>query len=163
MPIAAGSPKPACTSGPSRAEGEQGGAEDGDRELDEEDGAHQRGEEALARDRLPGRLGVAADVGDDEDVEDHHRAGVDDDLGGGDEGRAEHQEEDRQREEVDDQRQHPVEGVAHRDDPDRAAEGAERRGEEEDRFHYSPSAFSGVRSIGSASSISLVKIRFERS
>ena len=121
-----------------------------------------------ARKRWPG-IGsqadsvAAADVGDDEDVEDHHRAGVDDHLGGGDEGGAEQQEEHRQREEVDDQRQHAVEGVAHRDDPDRAAEGAERGGEEEHLFHYSPSLFSGVRSIGSASSISLVKIRFSRS
>ena len=49
--------------------------------------AEQRGEEALAGDRLPGGLVDAADVGDDEDVEDHHGAGVDDDLGGGDEGR----------------------------------------------------------------------------
>ena len=65
---------------------------------------------------------------------------------------------------MDDQRQHAVEGVAHRDDADRAAERADRGDEEEHRFHcYSPSLFSGVRSIGSASSISLVKIRFARS
>ena len=70
------------------AERHQRGAEDGDRELDEEGAAEQRRQEALAGDRLPGRLVAAADVGDDEDVEDHHRAGVDDHLGGGDEGRA---------------------------------------------------------------------------
>jgi hypothetical protein len=145
------------------AERDQRGAEDGDRELDEDGGAEQGAEEALAGYRLPGRLGGAADVSDDEDVEDHHGAGVDDDLSGGDEGRAEQEEEHRQREEVDDQGEDAVEGVAHRDDADRAAEGAERRPEEEDRFHYSPSARSGVRSIGSASSISLVKIRSPRS
>ena len=125
--------------------------------------AEQWREEALAGDRLPGRLAAAADVGDDEDVEDHHRAGVDDDLRGGDEGRAEQQEEDGEREQVDDQRQHPVEGVAHRDDADRAAEGADRSREEENLFHLLALARSGVRSIGSASSISLVKIRSSRS
>jgi len=51
---------------------------------------------------------------------------------------------------------------------DRAPDRADRGDEEEHRFHQppfisSPSFFSGVRSIGSASSISLVKIRSERS
>mgnify|MGYP001019272644 CR=1 FL=1 len=41
----------------------------------------------------------------------------------------------------------------------RADDRAERGREEDDGFHYSPSLFSGARSIGSASSISLVKIR----
>ena len=47
----------------------------------------------LAGDRLPQRLLDAADVGGDEHVQDHHRARVDDDLGGGDELRVEQQEQ----------------------------------------------------------------------
>ena len=109
-------------------------------------------------------LALPADVGDDEHVEHHHRAGVDDDLRGGDELGLEQQEQQRQAEQVADQRQHRVEGVAQRDDPDGADDGADRRDEEEDVLHgapggYSPSERSGVRSSGSASSISLVKIR----
>jgi hypothetical protein len=143
--------------------GQEGRGQDGYGELYEEGGSEEGGEEALAWDRLPGGLGVAAYVGDHEDVEDHHGAGVDDNLRGGYEGRAEQEEEDREGEEVGDQGEDAVEGVAHGDDADRAADRAQGRREEEDRFHYSPSARSGVRSIGSASSISLVKIRSARS
>ncbi len=39
---------------------------------------------------------------------------------------------------MDDQRQHAEEGVAHGDDADRAAEGADRGGEEEGLFHHRP-------------------------
>ena len=86
----------------------------------------------------------AADVGDDEHVEHHHGAGVDDDLRGGDELRAQQQEQRRQREQVADEREHGVEGVAQHHDPDRAADGADARDEEEDLGHadaggYSPS------------------------
>ena len=55
-----------------------------------------RSRRAPARERLVG----AADVGDDEDVEHHHRAGVDDDLRGRDELRAQQQEQRGQREQV---------------------------------------------------------------
>ena len=65
-------------------------------------------------------------------------------VGGGEEGRAEQQEEHGEREEVDDQRQHPVEGVAHGDDADGAAERAECRGEEEDRFHLLACPFDAI-------------------
>ena len=92
--------------------------------------AEQRREQALARDRLPDRLLDAADVGGDEDVEHHHRAGVDHHLRGGDELGVQEQEEPRERDEVDDQREHAVEGVAKRDHRDRAAERADRPGEE---------------------------------
>ena len=107
---------------------------------------------------------AAADVGDDEHVEHHHRAGVDDDLGRGDELGAQQQEQRRQADQVHDEREHAVERVAQRHHRDRAGQRADRRQEEEDRAHgaYSPSRRSGVRSIGSASSISLVKIRSER-
>jgi hypothetical protein len=71
---------------------------------------------------------------------------------------------------VEDQREDAEEGVAQRDDPDRAGDGPERRDEEEELSHpslaaagYSPSARSGARSNGSASSISFVKIRSDRS
>ena len=159
----AGLPKPGPTSAPCVSEGEQRGAENGDRELDEERRAHQRSEEPLAGDRVELRFLAPAYVGDDEYVEDHHGAGVDDHLRSCHERRAQQQEQDRQREEVDDQGEDAVEGVAQDDDAEGAAEGAERRSEEEDGFHYSPSARSGVRSIASASSISLVKIRSSRS
>ena len=69
-------------------------------------------EEALARDRLPDRLLDAADVGGDEQVEDHHRAGVDDDLRRGEELGVQEQEEPGERDQVDDQRQDAVERVA---------------------------------------------------
>ena len=107
------------------------------------------------------RLVGAADVGDDEHVEHHHRAGVDDDLGGGDELGAQQQEQGGQRDQVADQREHAVERVAQRHDADRAGQRADRRDEEQDGAH-SPSLRSGVRSIASASSISLVKMRSER-
>ena len=64
----------------------QRGADDRDRQTSTKSAAaEQRRDEALAGDRLPERLLDAADVGGDEDVEDHHRAGVDHDLRRGDE------------------------------------------------------------------------------
>ena len=171
LPIAAGEPKPGLDRRALGVERSQRGAEDRDRELDEEGGGEQRGEEALAGDRLPERLLDAADVGDDEDVEDHHRAGVDDDLGGGDELGVQQQEERRRARPGG--RSAPARcrrGCAGRSTPIAPAEGADRAGEEADDldFHrsgslaHSPSRRSGVRSIGSASSISLVKIRSSR-
>ena len=89
-------------------------------------------------------------------------ARVDDDLHGRDELGAQQQKEHGQREQVRDEREHAVEGVAQHDDAGRSADHADRRDEEQDRAH-SPSFLSGVRSSGSASSISLVKIRSVRS
>src|SRR6202012_3891561 len=80
------------------AEGLEGGGEDGGGDLDEEEEGQQPGEQSLAGNRVPLRLVGAADVGDDEDVEHHHRARVDDHLGGGDEGRGQEQKKHRQRE-----------------------------------------------------------------
>ena len=112
------------------------------------------------------RLDRAADVGDDEHVEHHHRAGVDDDLRGGDELRAQQQEQRRQREQVADQREHRVERVAQRDDADRARRSAPiaamKKTTSAKPGAYSSSLRSGVRSSGSASSISLVKMRSTR-
>ena len=139
----------------------QPGAGDRDRQLDEERNAEHRRDEALAGDRLPERLVDVADVGGDEDVEDHHRSGVDHDLGGGQELALQQEEEPGERDQVDDQREDAVEGVAEGDHRDRAAEAADRSQEEADLGH-SPSLRSGVRSIGSASSISFVKIRSDR-
>ena len=126
---------------------------------------------AAQRERRPRRrrhrLVRAADVGDDEHVEDHHRAGVDDHLGGGDELRAQQQEQRRERDEVADQRQHRVERVAQRTVPSAPAMApiAARKKKTSAiarRGGYSPAARSGVRSSGSASSISFVKMRSER-
>ena len=114
----------------------------------------------------PRRLLAAADVGDDEHVEHHHRAGVDDDLGGGDELGAQQQEQRRQRDQV--ARPAPARcrtGCAARTTPIAPAIAPIAAMKKQDlalTFAYSPSARSGVRSIGSASSISLVKIRSER-
>jgi hypothetical protein len=60
-----------------------------------------------------------------------------------------------------DQREDAIEGVAEGDHRDRAPKRPDRTREEGDLLH-SPSRLSGVRSIGSASSISFVKIRSER-
>ena len=72
-----------------------------------------------------------------------------------------------QRHEVHDEREHVVEGVAQHDDAERSRDGADGSQEEDDRGHsgvefYSPSARSGVRSSGSARSISFVKMRSSR-
>ncbi len=180
----------------------QAGAEQRDQQLDEHRSAEQRAREAqraarggAAAQALAERAGGVADVGDDEHVQHHHGAGVDDDLRGGDEFGAQQQEQHGEREQVDDEREHGEEGVAQRDHADRAGDGAERGEEEQQRAHCSPGRFrplyhrrteraphsrgaafartgrvhhhspsrrSGVRSSGSASSISLVKIRSER-
>ena len=81
--------------------------------------AEHRAAERAAR-RRPGRWprrrspieSLVADVGDDEHVQHHHRAGVDDDLHRGDEFRAQQQEQHGQRDEVADEREHAVERVA---------------------------------------------------
>ena len=116
---------------------------------------------------------LPADVGDDEDVEDHDRARVDDHLGGGDELGAQQQEQRRQPEQVADEREHRVERVAQDDRAERPGEGDDRSEEEGDLGHergamlvrhrrYSPAVRSGERSSGSASNISLVKMRSDR-
>jgi len=78
------------------------------------------------------RLVLAADIGDDEHVQHHHRSGVHDHLGGGHELGAQQQEQRRQRDQVTDQREHVVERVAQHDDADRARQGTDRRDEEQD-------------------------------
>ena len=65
-----------------------------------------RDDAQAGRRRARERLVLAADVGDDEDVEHHHRAGVDDDLRGGDELGPQQQEQRGQRQQVADERQH---------------------------------------------------------
>ena len=134
-PICAGEPNAGSYCAPSVVERLQAGAEQRDAQLDE----HRADEDDRQRpqrrpERVDARL-VAADVGDDEDVEHHDRAGVDDDLRGGDELRAQQQEQRRQRQQVPDEREHVVEGVRVPDDADRAREGADRRDEEEDLGH----------------------------
>ena len=87
---------------------------DRDRQLDEQRAARTRSDTAAAwrRARRGQRLGPAAHIGDDEHVEDHDRARVDDDLRGGDELGAQQQEQRRQRQQVADQRKHRIERVA---------------------------------------------------
>jgi len=139
------------------------GAEHGDAQLDRDRQPEQRTEQLQRAARTVQRLILAADVGDDEHVQDHHRARVHDHLGGGDELGAQQQEQRRQRDQVTDERQHVVERIAQHDHADRPGQGADGGDEEQNRAHgYSPSLRSGVRSIASASSISLVKMRSER-
>ena len=104
----------------------EGGADDGDRDLDEERRGEHRREPALAGIASPERFLDAAHVGGDEQVQDHHSPRVDDDLRGGDELRVQQQEQPGERDQVDDQGEDAVEGVAKRDHRDRPAEGADR-------------------------------------
>ena len=120
---------------PLAVERRQPGAQDRDRELDEERRGEQRGQESLAGDRLPDRLLDRAHVGGHEHVQDHHRPRVDDHLGGGDELRVQQQEEPGERHQVDDERQHAVERVSKRDHADGTGDGADRPGEEGDLHH----------------------------
>ncbi len=144
-----------------------------DAKLGRERRREQRAEELERRSAHRQRLLPTAHVGDDEHVEHHDGARVHDHLGGGDELGPQQQEQGRQRDQVEDQREHAVERVAQRDDADRAGQRTDRGQEEEDRFAVHgriapppritpPPRASGVRSIGSANNISLVKIRSER-
>ena len=179
VPIAAGVPKPGRYGAPLVAIALQAGSEHGDEQLDgERAAAGERGERRDPARVLAERLRLLADVLDDEHVQHHHGAGVDDDLREGDELGAQQQEQRRQRDQVRGQREHAVERLGERDHADRARDGDDRGDEEDDVGHqrparaagivdvapapYSPSARSGVASIGSASSISLVKMRSER-
>ena len=118
----------------------QARAEQRDQQLDQQraadDAPPRRRPEPIGRRRpaqaLAERLALAADVGDDEHVEHHHRAGVDDDLRGRDELGAQQQEQHRERDQVRDEREHAVERVAQRDHADRAGDHADRGDEEED-------------------------------
>ncbi len=142
-----------------RGDSLEGRAEHRDAQLDRHRQREQRPQDPQ---RGAGReLLAAAHIGDDEHIQDHHRARVHENLRGGDELGAQQQEQGRQADQVHDQQQHAVERVADGDDSDRARQRADR-GDEEDDLAHSPSARSGVRSIGSASSISFVKIRSER-
>ena len=119
-PICAGEPKPAVERGAVGVDRLQARAERRDAQLDEQRRAEQRGDEPQAASGARAeRLVLAADVGDDEDVEHHHGARVDDDLGRRDELRAQQQEQRRERQQVADEREHAVERVADRDDPNR--------------------------------------------
>ena len=135
-PICSGVPKPSNQPVALAREDAQAGAEDRDRQLDEQRAREQRARPAQARRAgAADRVRAAADVGDDEQVQHHDRADVDDHLGGRQELRAQQQEERGEREQVADERQHRVERVAQRHRPDRAREGADRRQEEEDLGH----------------------------
>ena len=115
---------------------------------------------AAARER---RLILApADVGDDEHVQHHHCARIHDHLHGGHELGAQQQEQHGERDEVGDEREHAEECVAQHDHAAGTGDRPEG-GDEEQRLAHSPSLRSGVRSSGSASSISFVKMRSERS
>ena len=92
-----------------------------------------------APDRWADRRRLAgADVGDDEDVEHHDRARVDDDLRGGHELGAQQQEQRGQREQVAHQREHRVERVAQGDGSHGAGDRADRGDEEDDLRHCEP-------------------------
>jgi hypothetical protein len=137
----------------------EAGAQQSDAQLDGQREREQRAEHAehpSARQLL-----ATPHVGDHEHVQNHHRTGVDDHLCGGDELGAQQQEQGGERDQVEGERKHAVERIAQQNHTDRARDRADRRDEEEDGGH-SPSRRSGVRSIASASSISLVKIRSER-
>ncbi len=106
--------------------------------------AHRRNAHARSRGAAPAqlvaqRLRAVADVGDDEDVEHHHRAGVHDDLHGGDEFRAQQQKQHGQRDQVRDEREHAVEGVAQQHHAERAGDRAERGEEEKNELILPPS------------------------
>ena len=165
-PIAPGEPKPAPVSAPCESSACERRAADRDRDLDEQRGREQRAPGRHARRGRADRLLGAADVGDDEHVEHHHRARVDDDLRRGEELGAQQQEQRRDPEQVHDEHQHRVERVADQHHAERAGDRARAGHEEDDVLEphgpYSPSCRSGVRSGWSASSISLVKIRSER-
>ena len=88
------------------------------------------------------RIVAPADVGDDEHVENHHRARVDHDLGGGDELGPEQQEQRREREQVGDQRQDAVERIAQHDHADRAGDRPKPGDEEEHLCHVRPENYS---------------------
>ena len=153
------SPEPRRIRSPLSRDPLQGRAERRDAQLDRQREREQRAEHA--EHRAAEHLLATADVGDHEHVQHHHCARIHHDLGGGDELGAQQQEQHRQRDQVDDQRQHAVERVADGDHADRTGDRADRADEEQDGAH-SPSCLSGVRSIASSSSISLVKIRSER-
>ena len=177
-PICDGEPKPGCEVGALGVERLQARADDRDAQLDQQRDREQRRQHAQRRVGLGERVLEAADVGDHEHVQHHHGAGVDDHLRGGQELRLQQQEEHRQRDQVHDQRQHAVERVALEHDAERAGN-REHGGEPEDdylhrRYQLRPPAtatatrhspFSPQRRPlhGSASSISFVKIRSERS
>ena len=161
---------PRRTAGALGVERLQAGAEHRDQQLDEQRAAR-TASPATRRPRPTGgreRLARAADVGDDEDVEHHHRAGVDDDLRGGDELARSSRNSAASDSRWTDEREHASRtGCAARPSPTAPAIAPIAGDEEEDLGHaaterYSPSRRSGVRSSGSASSISLVKMRSER-
>ena len=143
VPIASGEPKPSGIVGPSSPIALSPVPRIAIESSTKSASAMHRSQEPLARDRLPLGLLDAADVRGDEHVEHHHGARVDHDLGGGDELGVEGQKEARERHQMDDQREHAVEGVLERDDRNRAANGADRAGEEHHLFHRPRILFAG--------------------
>ncbi len=138
-------------------------ADDRDAQLHQERPREDDGQHAQGRRGLRERILESSHVRDHEHVQHHHGARIDDHLCGGQELGPQQEEQHRQRDQVDDQRQHAVERVALEHDAEGAGNGEHGSEPENDGFHrrwcYSPSLRSGVRSTGSASSISLVKMR----
>ena len=101
---------------------------DDDDHLGEDRAAREHGADDLPRrPARPRRLvGAVAEVGDHEQEHHHHRAGVDEHLGRGDELAREQQEEHGERGEVPDQRERRVERVREADDRERARQAGER-------------------------------------
>ena len=82
---------------------------------------------------------------DDEDEQDHDGAGVDDDLGGGEELGAERPVEDRERHHDDDEGQGAVNGVALQQEIECRADGEQAKDEEEGELHgVAAASFRGV-------------------
>src|SRR5215211_3903620 len=82
--------------------------------------------------RPPGRLGLVGEVGDHEQEHDHDRAGVDEEMPGGQELGREQQVEDGERAQIPDQRERRVEGVREGDDGDTGSQARERGDEPDD-------------------------------
>ena len=123
-----------------------------------EGGGEQQGEGNEPPGRRADRLVASPHIGDHEHVEDHYGAGVDHDLGRREEFGVQEEEQGGQREQVEDEREDRVERIAQRHDAHRPRDRA-GAGDEEEDLRHSPSARNGVRSMGSARSISLVKMR----
>ena len=104
-----------------------------DDDLDEErDGRDHRRRLQDRRSARPGGVRATAEIGDDEEEHDHHRAGVHEHLRGRQELRRQQEVEDGERGQVPDQREGGVERVREGDDGDAAPETGARRQEPHD-------------------------------
>ena len=106
--------------------------------------ARERGEGDGPAGGLAQRRGLVADVLHDEDVEHHHRARVDDDLGEGDPLRAQQQEQRGEQDEMRGEREDAVERLLQRDHGDRGAERADRGDEEDQDGHQQEARDAGA-------------------